>query len=959
MTLFTYSETKNNTQFNSMNIFKHIAQAACTTLLVLAGLSTHAQDKNVSDSKTLPSDKAVITGKLDNGFSYYIRKNEMPTQRAVLYLVTKAGSILETENQLGLAHFAEHMAFKGTKNFPKNELINYLQKAGVRFGADLNAYTSFDETVYQLPIPSDDSLLLVNGFQILRDWAQDVLMESSEIDSERGVIFEEKRQRKGVQQRIQEKTLPILLNGSRYIERLPIGEEKVFMNFDHSEIRQFYKDWYRPDLQAIVAVGDFDEAYVEDLIRKLFADLKTPENAPERTEYKIELTGKNNYLPILDDEITTTNVQIFHKYKTNPTRTEQDLLNALSTGVFNSLLNTRINDLRKQKNPPFVSAAAQISSVFSGVGSATIMVTLKPEEYKQGMQAVFTELKRARDFGFTEGELDRAKHSFLEDQAYQYRERNKTTSQAYADTYLNVFLKDSPYPDAEFYYEFYKNNIDKITLETVYKSIEKFYSDIDRDVFVLAPTKEETNIPSLADILAWKEEVESIEIQAYEDADLSGDLVSTTSEPGVVVSKTEDTKLGTTTLTFSNGLKAVLKPTDFRNDQILISAFSPGGTALYGQEDYQSAVNAASIIGQSGLGNFDSKTLPKKLTGKIASVSPYISEYFEGFSAQTSVRDFETGLQLINLYYTAPRAEQDLIEGVLKNARESVKNRYQSPINVFSDTINNIMSNYHWRRMPITLDEIDNIRTDRALDIYKERFANAGDFTFVFTGSFNVDSIQPLLAQYLGNLPANKQREKVKDVGVKTLQKAIHKVVYKGTEERATVQLVLPGSYKNNKESALYFTALQEILDYRLMDRLRSKEGAVYTPSVHISKSVLPTPRYTVQVGFTCDPARVDELINDVKEEMDKLVKEGVTDEEIQKVIAESTRSYEVNLKQNNFWHSSIAAYLQVGQDPADILNVESRIKNIDKKKVEKLAKKTLDAKKLSSFVLLPESAAK
>ncbi len=940
-----------------MNILKHIAQAACTTIFVLSGIATHAQDNKTGGSRALPSDRSVVTGKLDNGFSYYIRKNAMPAQRAVLYLVTKAGSILETESQLGLAHFTEHMAFKGTKNFPKNDLINYLQKAGVRFGADLNAYTSFDETVYQLPIPSDDSLLLVNGFQILRDWAQDVKMESEEIDSERGVIFEEKRQRKGIQQRIQNKTLPILLNGSRYIERMPIGEEKIFMNFDHAEIRKFYRDWYRPDLQAVIAVGDFDADYVEKLIRTLFSDLKNPADAPERTSYKVELTGKNNYLPILDDEITTTNVQIFHKYKTNPTRNEDDLLRGLSTGVFNSLLNTRINDLRKQKEPPFVSASAQISSVFSGVGSANITVTLKPGEFKKGMQAVFTELKRVKDFGFTEGELQRAKHSFLEDQAYQYGERDKTRSQSYADTYLNVFLKDSPYPDATFYYEFYKNNIDRITLESIYKSIDKFYQDIDRDIFVLAPTKEEDNIPTLSDIMAWKSEVEESKIEAYVDVDLSGDLITDVATAGKIVAKKQDPKLGTTTLTFSNGLKAVLKPTNFRNDQVLISGFSPGGTALYGKDDFQSAVNASAIIGQSGLGSFDSKTLPKKLTGKMASVSPYISEYFEGFSGQTSTRDLETGLQLVHLYFVAPRAEEDLIEGVLKNSRENIKNRYQSPNAVFADTVNNIMSGYHWRRLPATLDDVDRISTARALSIFKERFANAGDFTFVFTGSFDVDAIEPLLAQYLGSLPAYKTREKIKDVGVKVPSKAIHKVVYKGAEERATVQIVLPGTYKNTSESTLYFNAVQDILEYRLMNRLRSKEGAVYTPSVRIGQGVVPTPRYTVQVGFTCDPARVDELIKDVKEEMDNLAKGGITDEELQKVIAESTRTYEVSAKQNGFWHNSIVSYLQLGKDPVELLTFDERIKNIDKKKVERLAKQTLDTRKISSFVLLPEQA--
>lgn len=914
------------------------------------GLTVHAQEK------PLPSDESVVTGQLPNGFTYFIKYNKMPENRAFLYLGTKVGSILETEEQLGLAHFTEHMAFKGTKNFPKNDLIEYLQRAGVKFGADLNAYTSFEETVYQLPIPSDDPELLTNGIRILRDWAQNVLMETEEIDSERGVIFEEKRQRKGLQQRVQEKTLPILLNGSRYVDRLPIGEERVFMNFDPQVIRNFYRDWYRPDLQAIIAVGDFDVAEMESLIRSLFSDLTMPEHAPDRTEYAVELTGKNHFLEFLDEEITSTTIQIINKYKGSQTRTEEALLRGLSGNIFNSLLNTRLSDLRKQSDPPFVSASVQIGSVFPGVGSANLTVTPKPGEIERGFKTVMTELERVRQHGFTQSELDRAKHSVLQSQAARYRERDKIQSQSLADQYLQSFLNDLPYPDAEFYYHFYNENIDRIGLEDVNAHISKFYHEENRDIFVLAPQKEAGNLPSEDQLLAWVREVSARPTEAYEDVDISGPLVPQLPPAGKVVSSVKNEALGMTTLTLSNGMHIVLKPTDFRNDQILIGGFSKGGTALYGKDDYQSAINAAGIVGQSGLGNFDSKSLPRKLTGKQVQVSPFVNDYFEGINAGSDQEDFETALQLIHLYFTAPRADTDLIEGILKNARENIKNRYQIPGNVFSDTVSQIMNGYHWRKAPPTLEDLDQIDAQRSLEIFRERFADAGDFTFVITGSFDETTIVPLLETYLASLPSKGQAEAIRDIGIQSPKEGLTRMVRKGKEERATVQMIINGDYEYTPESGVYFNALQSVLQYRIMERLRNQESGVYSPGVRVSRGVIPTPTYNVSVSFTTDPDRVDYMVDVTKEELAKLAAEGPTDEEIAKVVAEATRSFEVNSKRNEYWHSSISSYLQLGEDPNEILHAEERFRALNANKLKEVAARYLDVKGTKTFVLLPET---
>lgn len=907
-----------------------------------------------AQEKALPSDSSVVTGQLPNGFTYFIKYNKMPENRAVLYLGTKVGSILETEEELGLAHFTEHMAFKGTENFPEDELIDYLQRAGVKFGADLNAYTSFDETVYQLPIPSDDPELLTNGIRILRDWAQNLLMKTDDIESERGVILEEKRQRKGVQQRVQEQTLPVLLNGSRYVDRLPIGEETVFMNFEPEVIRDFYQRWYRPDLQAIIAVGDFDVKEVERLIYDMFSNMTIPNNPQERPAYSVELSGKNNYLEIFDEEIINNTIQIINKYNIAPIRTEKSLLYSLSGNVFNNLLNTRLGDLRKQSDPPFVSASVQIGSVFQGLGSATLTVTPKPGETERGFKAVLTELERVRQHGFTPHELDRAKHAVLQSQTTRYRERNNIQSQSLADQYLQAFLKGVPYPNIEFYYHFYKDNIDRIKLDDVNRHIDKFYQNENRDIFVLASPRDSVSSFSEGQLLSWFSESSTHPIEAYTDADISGPLIPQLPPAGNIISVTKNEALGTTSLTLSNGIDVILKPTDFRNDQILIGAFSKGGTALYGKEDYQSAINAAGIIGQSGLGNFDSKTLPQKLSGKQIQVRPYVNEYFEGINGSSNQEDLETALQLIHLYYTAPRADDDLTEGILKNAREQIKNRYQIPENVFADTVKQIINGYHWRRLPTTLADIDKIDANRSLEIFKERFADAGDFTFVITGSFDEEKIIPLLEIYLGSLPSEGQKEEIHDVGINMPSEEITRVIRQGKEERATVQMVINGIYDYTDESGAYFSILQSVLQYRITERLRNQESGVYSPSARVNRGFIPNPFYQVNIHFTTDPSRADYMIGVSKEELAKLASEGPTEGEIEKAVAELTRSFEVNSKRNEYWHTAISTYLQMGEDPSKILTSEERFKSVTMAKFKSFAAKYLDVENTKTFVLMP-----
>ncbi|MBL1408240.1 insulinase family protein [Sphingobacterium sp. C459-1T] len=916
-------------------------------------------EQKTQQEAQLPFDKEVIVGKLPNGFTYYIRKNVEPANRAVFYLVNKVGSILEEENELGLAHFLEHMAFNGTKHYPKNELVSYLQKMGVKFGADLNAYTGFDETVYQLPIPSDKPENISSAIQIMRDWAQDIAMEEDEIEAERGVILEEKRLRKGVQDRVQNLTLPILLNHSRYAKRFPIGTEEVLTTFKPEVIQGFYEKWYRPDLQALIVVGDIDVQDIEQQIKAKFSDLVAPKEAPERSTYTVSLTDKNSFTEITDPEIGGTSLQLVIKQPGTEFKTETDIRNYLVTTLFNSMLNARITEVGKQENPPFMNGQAGFGNLMAGLSAINLVVATKPNELEKGFKAVLTEVERVRQSGFTQTEMDRIKQSFINEQDHSYGERYKTQSATYAKEYVQVFLKDKASPGIDYLYNYYKKNISNISLEEVNALISKFDFSVNRDIFIVAPEREKDNLPKEDTVLAWISDIQQENLTTYEDGDYSGSMVENLPVAGKVIKETIRKEVGITEWQLSNGVKVILKPTDFKHDQIIFSSYSPGGTSLYPDSDFHSAINAPSIVAGSGIGKYDSKTLPKVLSGKLSKVTPYISDRYEGINGISSIKDLETTMQLIYLYFTESRLDDAVIKGALGNAKSSILNRYNNPENVFADTVQAIMGNYHYRNLPPSLEKINQINPERSLEIFKDRFADASDFTFVFTGSLNVDSLKPLIEQYLGALPSINRKEQGKDLGIRIPEGQIEKTIYKGKEHKANVRLVLSGKYKYNEANHWNMKALQEILNIKLIERLREKEGGVYTSGVNIKYDNFPKPNYLVSISFGCAPENVDKLIQATKDEMEQLIKNGPTAVDIEKFKAEESRAIELAIKSNEYWHGNLVKRYQNNENPAEILKNMKHVKNITVKSVQKVAKDYLNTNNVIQFVLLPEELEK
>ncbi len=907
-------------------------------------------------TKSIPFDPQVKTGKLANGLTYYIRKNAEPKNRAELRLVIKAGSVLETDAQQGLAHFMEHMAFNGTKNFPKNELVSFLQSSGVKFGADLNAYTSFDETVYQLPVPTDSVRLFERAFQILEDWAHNITLDPVEIDKERGVILEEWRLRRGAQQRMRDKYFPLILNNSQYANRLPIGKEDIIKNFKPEVLEQFYKDWYRPDLMAVIAVGDFDVAKVESIIKEKFSRIPAVASPKPRTEYTIAPHPDSKVVILTDPEQPNTVVQVITKRPEIRERTLNDLRESLKRSLFNAMLGNRTEELTQQADPPFVFGFSNYGGFLANLDAFTSVAVPKDATgVERAIKAVLNENARVKKFGFTATELARAKQELLNGVEQAYKEQDKTRSSALVGQYVQHFLDGDPSTGIAYYYEFVRKNLNGITLPEVNTLVNQFIADTNRAVIVMAPEKDKEKLPTTDQVLSYINSTGQ-GLTAYVDQTVNKPLLAKTPVPSPVTGEKKFTEIGVTEWTLKNGIKVVLKPTDFKNDQILFSAVSKGGTSLYDLKDFQNARFASTLIPQGGTGEFSQIQLGKFLAGKSLSVYPYISELNEGMSGSASPKDLPTALELLYSYFTQPRKDPDVVKGFLSNQRGLLANQLATPTpnKVFQDTVQVTLGNYNPRRYPLKPEDLDQIDLDKALKIYRERFADASDFTFFFVGSFDEKTIRPLIEKYIGGLPTGGTHESFRDLGIRAPEGKISKTVYKGIDPKSTVQLVYSGNFTWTPENATQVDALSEVLEIKLLEKLREEESGVYGVSASGSYSKFPVQRYSFRIGFGCAPENVDKLINKTLELINELKKNGADPKDIAKFKAESMRETEVQLKENNFWLGYLTNQYINGDDLSEILHETEQLNKVTPESTKAAANQYF-GNNFIQFILQPE----
>jgi len=902
----------------------------------------------------LPLEPGIKTGKLDNGFTYFIRKNTEPQRRAVLYLVVKAGSVLETERQRGLAHFMEHMSFNGTKNYPKNTLVDYLEKNGVRFGSDLNAYTAFDETVYQLPVPTDNALFVNNCLKIMRDWATEATLDQDEINKERGVVLEEKRLGKGLRERLHDKIFPFEVNGSRYASRLPIGTDSVLNHFRRADILSFYKTWYRPDLQALIVVGDVDIPQTEGQIRKIFANLTNPKPEKVRTNFTARLLNKSRFLVVTDPELTETNLELSFKTTELPQGTREDYRNSLLRDLCLRLLGERLSDFSKTPGAPVLDITAGRDPIVKGLEATKIRFTAKNGDLKSGFSYVYRALLQALRFGFTDDEIDRAKTVILDNMRTLVREKDRQSSGKLTEELKRHFTTGEPVPGIVYEERLVREMLPKFNSVAILQELKRLLNNTNRDIVLTAPDSKMAQLPSEQDINSWINTIEKEQLIAYVSKITSTALLTDNPVAGKIVGEEHNDALGTTTWALANGAKVILKPTPFKNDEIIFHVFSPGGYSLYSTEELESAQNAAGMMSGFGLGVHDAFSLPKLLSGKHAYLTPYVSSRWEGFRGGSNKADLETALQLLYLSFTAPRTDSSMFREFIGRSEQRIANRNHDPESVLQDSITAVFSNYSPRRTPPNLEKLSQITLEGVSRIYKERFADASDFTFVFTGSFSEQAIRPLVERYIASLPAKGRREEAADEGVHLPEGIVNKTFYGGKADKASVMLVYHGDYHATQKIAESLEALRAIVQLRMTQRLRENEGGAYSPGVSMQLDHFKGDRYAMIIGFGCAPQNANHLINAASDEIERLITGGVTPQEMEKYRTEAIRQVELDKESNKYWLDGIVGKLQNEKPLEELLHRDEMIRQLTATDVLQAARQFIDSRSRIAVISLP-----
>jgi zinc protease len=903
----------------------------------------------------LASDPKITIGTLNNGLKYYIRRNKKPEKRAELRLVVKAGSVLEDDDQQGLAHFVEHMAFNGTASYPKQEIINFLERSGMRFGPEINAYTSFDETVYMLEVPTDSPEVVKKGFQILEEWGHAISFNDSEIEKERGVVIEEWRLYRGADYRVAMKHIPLELYKSRYAERIVIGKKETLESCSPDLLRKYYHEWYRPDLMALFAVGDFDKKEIEELVVEHFSKLENPKQERQRLQYPIPDHQETLVSIVTDPELTRSSIEVIFKREIQETHTAGAYRNNIIGNLYNAMFNTRLRELLQQSNPPFLYAYCSDARFIGEKQSYNIGVGVKENEVLNGFEVAITEAERVRQHGFTYTELERQKVQFLRGLERAYLEREKTESRQFIDEYTRNFLEREPIPGIEIELALFRQFLPGISIEEVNKLTAERMTLGNRVITVSLPKKGSVIVPTEAEVLAIMNNTRTQKLTPYIDKVSEQPLITTLPPPGSITSEKKIKSLGVTEWKLSNGARVVMKPTDYKNDEILFSSFSFGGTSVIPDSNYISAAFATAIIGQSGIGNFDAIALQKKLTGKIANVSPAINQLGESLGGSAAPQDLETLFQLIYLYGTSPRKDTTAFSSLITRYKAMLQNRSVSPDAAFSDTLQVTISNYHFRSRPVSIPMMDEIHLDLALNVYKERFADFSDFTFFFVGNFQVDSLKPFVKQFLASLPSTKRKETWRDVGIIPPKGIVSKKVFKGIEPKSTINITFTGPFVWTQQNRYTFNAMLEALNIKLREVLREDKGGTYGVRASGSPSQIPRQEYNITISWGCNPERVDELVSEAFLQIDSLKQKILDPIYIEKVREIQRRSHEVNLKQNGFWINNLRIYYSNNEDPEMILNYPKLVENLKADAIRKAIQQYFDMNNYVKVVLYPE----
>jgi len=921
--------------------------------------SLHLTGQSYKGTDPLPQDPEVLTGTLKNGLSYYIRKNSKPENRIEFRLVLNAGSIQEDDDQQGLAHFLEHMAFNGTRNFSKNDLIGFLEQSGVSFGADLNAYTSFDETVYMFQMPSDRSGLIDSAFMVLEDWAQYLTLDHDEIDKERGVIIEEWRLGLGAVDRMQKKTLPILFKSSRYAERLPIGKMDIIETFSYEAIERFYRDWYRPDLMAIICVGDIDPELAKKKITQHFGGLKMPKDEKERIYYDIP----DNVEPLVaiasDKEATSNQVALFYKHDKEPFLTYSDYRRQILLNLYSMMLNARFYEISQQPEAPFLYASSYYGEFIARSKDAwQTFAAAKENEIQKTLEILLIENERARKFGFTEKELERQKAEILSFFESSLKEKDKTESSRYVTEYVSHFLNQEPFPGIENEYRFVQTALPDITIDEVNALSEKLITKENLVVMITGPEKERNTIPSEKEVYQQIMLTKIAKVTPYEENIIDESLIKDELPGGSIIRKEVDEVNDFTTLWLSNGMEIILKSTDFKNDEILMTGFNLGGTSRVHDSLYFSASLASAIVNQSGLGTFNNVDLSKFLAGKNVTVNPQISDLTQNIAGSSTKKDLEIMLQLTYLYFTEPRYDSTAFEAFKSRILNQVEFIKAEPQAAMIDTLYKLATSNDPRSIVIpTKKQLESLKLTTAYNFYKDMFSDAEGFRFFFVGSFDVDSIAPLIAHYFGSIPATNRKDNWVDVSPQFPDDITTADVFGGSEPKSTVVIMMEDAFEWNRKNRLDLNILMKILDIRLRESMREDQGGVYGVSVQHNTSKFPQSNYSITINWGCAPENVDTLASTVFSEMMTLAMDGPEAKNLQKAKETLLRDLETNARENQYW-LNVLRNSKFYDEPIETIDALKRmIQNITVEDIKTAAGMYFNDQHYVQVVLYPENS--
>lgn len=885
--------------------------------MLLLGLLAVIQVSAQQEMQPLPIDPKVRYGKLPNGLTYYIRHNAQPKERADFYIAQNVGSILEEENQRGLAHFLEHMAFDGTKNFPGHGMDDFIESVGMRGGENFNAYTSFDETVYMImnaPVsnPSTvDSCLL-----ILHDWSSFITLADSAIEKERGVIREEWRTRQDAQARLWEQQLPKMYPDSRYANRMPIGSIDVINNFKPDELRAYYKKWYRPDLQAVIVVGDINVDEVEADIKRIFADIPTPINSASREEFEVP----DNDMPLIsiakDKEAANTILYVFYKHDKLPKElyaTPMGLVKDYIQTVAATMMNERFEEILHQAQPPFVYAQASDGDfmVSRTKDAWTVAAIAQEGAIDSALTTLVKETQRLKQYGFTPSEYERARINVLKQYESAYNERENQKNSAYTREYVRHFTEGGYIPGIETEYTLLSQIAPNIPVQQVNQYIQDMIGDNNIVISLTGPDKAGVTYPSEEELLRTFLKAQRIPVEPYQETVSNEPLIPNLPAPGTITEIQTDQRFGATVLTLSNGVKVVIKPTDFKKDEILMTATRPGGSTLFGDKDIYNLKVFNEVIDLGGLGNFSAIELSKRLAGKKVSCTPSLGLDDESFNGSSTPSDLKTLFELIYLYFTAPRMDEEAYASFENRMKAQLLNTELDPMVAFSDTLAQAVYNGNPRAMRLRPGDFAHISYPRIMEMYKERFSDASGFVFSLVGNISIDSIRPYIEQYLASLPASGKIEKGNPSVVPALRKGEYTNIFQREMEvpKATVVNFISGQMDYSLPNIVTATALKQILDLVYMEKVREDEGGTYGVQSYARISPFPEGRTTLQIFFDTDPAKRERMNNIVRNELKRITEVGPRAEDFKKTQDNLLKRHAENLQENSYWLNILDNY--------------------------------------------------